>query len=232
MIDRDEANRWIERLMDGETIPPDVEDFIRQNSECRDYQAALEKAVSALESLNIPDPPAGLTDRIMDFIAEREASEQYAAPQKTRPRNSIWLDVWKACFNLIPDVSIPKILQREAVPAMVSGFVVLFGLFIGPQVEAGKNIVLLERAKTYANWMMEESDRISYELNSKADGLINHVTEVIQKSIKREESNSDNDINQNTSSYRNMEWPQFASWNAWNEEIDQWSLENEPRLYL
>lgn len=232
MIDRDEANRWIEKRMDGEPIPPEVEDFIRQNPECRNYQEALKKAVSALDSLKIPDPPEGLTDRIMTYIAKREAAEQPSvAPSKTRPQNSVWFDVWNACLNMIPEVSVPAILHREAVPTLVCVLVVIFGLAIGPQVEAGKDIVLLERAKTYANWMLVKSDRISYEFNSKAHSLINHVTEVIHKSMNKPLESSD-EINRDASSYQNIERPRLASWSASNRKWRQWSLENEPRLYL
>lgn len=200
MIDRDEANLWIERMMDGEELPPEVEEFIRQTSECRDYQAALERAVSALDSIQIPEPPIGLNDKVMQYIALREEAEMQTVVRPAKPtRRSIWLDVWYAGLKLLPEVQIPRILHREAVPAFVSVCVIFFGVFIGPQVQAGKENNLLERVNTYADWMAQESDRISDGIYSKANGLIGRVTEALQ--LNRSGA-AQNDINGSNSSYK------------------------------
>lgn len=200
MIDRDEANMWIERMMDGEELPPEVEEFIRQTSECRDYQAALERAVSALDSIQIPEPPVGLNDRVMQYIVLREEAEMHTVEQSASPpRRSIWLDVWYAGLKLFPEIHIPRILHREAVPAFVSVCVIFFGVFIGPQVQAGKENNLLQRVNTYADWMAQESDRISNGIYSKANGLIGRVTEALQLS---RDGTAQNDINGSDSSYK------------------------------
>ncbi len=200
MIDRDEANMWIERMMDGEELPPEVEEFIRMNSECRDYQAALERAVSALDSIQIPEPPMGLNDKVMQYIALREEAEMQPVEQPARPpRRSIWLDVWYTGLKLLPEIHIPRILHREAIPVFVSVCVIFFGVFIGPQVQAGKENNFLERVNTYADWMAQESDRISNGIYSKANGLIGRVTEALQ--LNRDDT-AQNDINESDSSYK------------------------------
>lgn len=210
MIDRNEANEWIERLMDGDKIPPEVEEFIRQTPECLEYRTALEQAVSALDSLNIPEPPADLCGDVMRFIAEREETEtRNALAYEVRRRRSIWLDIGRAFLNLLPEIHIPVILQREAVPAFLSVCVVIFGVFIGPQVQAGKDSRLLERINSCADWMAQNSDRISDGVYSKANGLIDQVTEVFQrieknkvkKTEKQNAADSSLDIKSATSSY-------------------------------
>jgi hypothetical protein len=194
MIDRNEANEWIERLMDGEEIPPEMEEFIRQTPECREYQAALERAVSALDSLNIPEPPAGLSGDVMRFIAEREEAETRATAE-IRTRRSIWFDIGAAVLNLLPEMQVPIILQREAFPAFLSVCVVLFGVFISPQVQAGKDSRLLEQFNSCADWMAQNSDRISDGIYSKANGLIDQVTEAFQRSNNKAANQDATDAN-------------------------------------
>jgi len=107
--------------------------------------------------------------------------------------------VWYAGLKLLPEIQIPRILHREAVPAFVSVCVIFFGIFIGPQVQAGKENNLLERVNTYADWMAQESDRISDGIYSKANGLIGRVTEALQ--LNRSGA-AQNDINESDSSYK------------------------------
>jgi len=203
MIDRDEANEWIERMMDGEEIPPEIETYIRQTSECCEYQAELERAMSALDALNIPEPPPDLASDIMAFIAQREEADGQAFPIQEKPEyRSIWLDIGNAMLNLLPKIHIPPILHREAVPAFVSACVILFGLFISPQVQAGKENPLLERFTTYTDWMAQESDRISDGIYSKANGLIEQVTSAFQRKNKKGDSESELDIKSLPPSYR------------------------------
>lgn len=212
MIDRDEANDWIERLMDGEAIPPEMEEYIRQTSECRDYQASLERAVSALDALNIPEPPADLTSDVMAFIAEREEAEGRVYPIQEKPAyRSIWLDIGYAFLNLLPEIQIPAILRREAVPAFVSACAVLFGIFVAPQVEAGKDSRLYERFATCADWMAQNSDRISDGIYSKANGLIDQVTEAFRRTDKKSDIDSQLDINNRPASYRENASPVSVS---------------------
>ncbi len=206
MIDQEKANEWIERMLDGEDIPADVEQYIENTPECLAYKNALESVVYALDSLSIPEPPDDLADIVMGYIKERDNAQA----QMVKPRQSIWLDIWNACLDIVPDVGIPIILKREGVPAFVTFCIVLFGIFISPQVEAGKDIkdfIIVEQVSTYAGWMVEESDRIYTYVDSKASGLINRVTTALQmkdaKSAEISGSPAINDINGNQSSYSN-----------------------------
>jgi hypothetical protein len=206
MINREKANEWIERMMDGEDIPPDVERYIENSPECQEYKNTLESVVFALDSLSIPEPPADLADIVMGYIEARDDAES----QPVKPRQSIWVDVWNTCWDCIPDIGMPVILRREGVPAFVTVCIVLFGVFISPQVEAGKDIKdfkIVEQVSTCADWMVEESDRIYEYVDNKASGLINRVTTAFQLKDGAAEEVSDsptnNGINGGASSYSN-----------------------------
>ncbi len=206
MIDREKAYEWIERMMDGEDIPADVEQYIANSPDCQEYKNTLESVVFALDSLIIPEPPADLADVVMGYIEARDDAES----ETVKPRQSIWIDIWNACWNCIPDIGMPIILRREGVPAFVTACVVLFGIFISPQVEAGKDIkdfIIVEQVSTCADWMVEESDRIYTYVDNKASGLINRVTTAFQLEDNNSEEISDsptnNDINSDNASYSN-----------------------------
>lgn len=192
-MDQNKAHEWIERMIDGEEIPPDMLAFIQQSPECLEYQTALENAVSALDSLTFPDPPENLVDDIMIYIQARKM--ETAAPLPTAGnRLSDW---WEWCRSILSSIQIPAVLRREAVPVMAVALVIFIGIF-SPQVEAEKASSLFEspmgrKVSSYVNWMAEKSDRIYDYANQNISGLIDQVTGAFQFEGEKNRKNTTQD---------------------------------------
>lgn len=164
MIDLNKHKEWIERLIDGDPVPPEIEAFIESDPECREYKAGLERVAFALETFDIPEPPLELTDGVMAFIEAREREETAPKPDPIIAYlAALWRDIVK---TLSIEIYIPQILRREAFPTAFATLTVVLGIFLTPQVEAGKNFNVLEtpiaaKALSISDKFIEERDRLT-----------------------------------------------------------------------
>ncbi len=160
-----EIEEHIERYIDGEAeLSDEVKIHLLKCSRCREYKESLESLSVVLDSMELPPEPPTLVDDVMKYIHQRE---QQRAFHLFIPGLSPLISAWKTLLAYLSILRIPVIFQREAWPLIFASLVVIWGVLIGPSVEAGKQESTLIRSVTaVADKVRFESKKLSETINS------------------------------------------------------------------
>lgn len=194
MVEQERIMEWMERMADGETdAPPEVREVLLNSPEWLEYAGMAELVASALETVQIPEPPLTLTDDVMRYLAEREPP----APSPVLPSSpTLGQRVWEGIRDWVAGFQVPVVLQREAWPTALATMVVILGVLASPKVEA-YNSPLAVHVSRLAGRMVDQSEkfseRFSGHMYSLANGVINRVTMEIQNQLEKAPSTDKNE---------------------------------------
>ncbi|MFB3789376.1 MAG: hypothetical protein ACE15F_23700 [bacterium] len=186
MVEQERIMEWMERMADGETeIPPEIREFLMDSPEWREYAGMAELVASALETVQIPEPPLTLTDDVMRYLAEREPP----APSPVLPSAPAFGQrVWEGIRDWVAGFHMPLVLQREAWPTALATIVVILGVLASPKGEAF-NLPIATQVSKLAGRVIDQSEKFSEQFSGRmyslASGVIGRVTMEIQNQLEK-----------------------------------------------
>ena len=179
MISCTYAEEWIERFTDEQmSLPKEVEDHLSECAHCREYRIGLEQIAHTLNALEIPLPSPQLVEEVMAYIRQRERQRRMS---RFIPGLSLFRVTLKTLRSYLPTLTLPTILQREGWATAVATMVLVWGVLIAPQVEAGKaqellNSPLVTEVNKIADSVRAKGEELADRISSLATGFIDGVT--------------------------------------------------------
>ncbi|MEW6236641.1 MAG: hypothetical protein AB1656_14750 [Candidatus Omnitrophota bacterium] len=184
----------------------DGDEFLFDGEENRNVIALLGEIEIALNEIELPPPPSALVDDVMAFIAKREAQ-----------RSLVWLipgfgalaSVIKTAARYLSALTVPNVLRREALAVSIAAFVIVWSVFISPQVEAGKIDPYVAKANQAADYLLLKGEIIADRLSSIANEWTPKPFR-LEKATKNEEKATEKESNARTL-YKNAAYETFSA---------------------
>ena len=194
MMNREEAQIWIERHIDlGESLPPEVEAFVQQSSEAQLYLQTMQAVAQTLAHWEIEPPPADLPDRVMRYIEKREYARMNYPSQVIL--NLTWQPLKEIGAFFSSNFRFGTVMYRDLWPTVVASLAVIWGMFIVPQVQAGKTE---ELQQTIEQRVTAFTDQTYKQAELVAERVTRFTSEWIRSSTGEinsdEESQSEKDL--------------------------------------
>lgn len=164
----DQIHEWLEQTLEDQTaLPSEVQRHLETCPSCRHYQAELNQTLILLNHLEIPAPPVGIVDDVMQFIQQKEIERELN--QFFFPGWALLKSIQKTWKRYFPTVRIPLVLQREAWPTAIATIFIVFGVFLSPLSEPGQSQKFLN------NPVVLEVNSMAAKLRATSDNFIEQV---------------------------------------------------------
>lgn len=165
----DELHIWMQRKLDGETLPPEIEARLAERPDAEAFQADMQRALKRLDRIHVPPPPPDLVDGVMAFIDEREQAAVASAPAP----EPILQSLWRTIQRYTPDFSVPTVIRREAWTLAMAGLVIAWCGWLKPEVDSGRAQAAIE---PYAAEMEQFAYRV-HQTGAEAVDRLNRLVE-------------------------------------------------------
>lgn len=133
MMPLEDVQLWIEKHIDtGEPLPPEAEERIANDPECRGYFEILQLAAETLGGLEF-DPPPRMADDVMQYIQRRE---QMMAASPIHVLGQLFLHPWRELRAYLSGLASGPVFQREAWPAVLATLAIVWGVFAAPGAQS------------------------------------------------------------------------------------------------
>ncbi len=143
-----------------------------ERDECREI---LDRIELTLNTIELPSPPPGLVDEVMDYIEWRENRRLWFLQL---PGISAVVESGKTLYRYMSRIQWPMMLQREYLPVTLTVFAILWSVFLTPRLEAGQMEPYITRANQVADTLLIKGETITNQVRLMAEEWIQKTQKV------------------------------------------------------